>query len=49
MQWFASVEGFKADALEAIRSVRWIPASGIHRITAMTQAWENADFVFYGP
>ena len=25
-QWFASVDGFKAAALEAIRSVEWVPA-----------------------
>ena len=27
-QWFASVEGFRAEALEAIDSVTWTPASG---------------------
>lgn len=35
-QWFASVEGFKDKALAAINEVRWFPATGISRITAMT-------------
>jgi isoleucyl-tRNA synthetase len=35
-QWFASVDGFKADALDAIRGVRWMPAAGERRISAMT-------------
>jgi isoleucyl-tRNA synthetase len=35
-QWFASVEGFREDALSAIRGVKWIPAVGENRITAMT-------------
>ncbi len=34
-QWFASVEGFRKEALEAIASVKWIPAQGENRITAM--------------
>ena len=34
-QWFASVEGFREEALEAIKSVRWIPAQGENRITPM--------------
>lgn len=34
-QWFASVEGFREDALKAISEVRWIPAQGENRITAM--------------
>ncbi|MDY7023414.1 MAG: isoleucine--tRNA ligase, partial [Cyanobacteriota bacterium] len=34
-QWFASVEGFREEALEAIRNVRWIPAQGENRITPM--------------
>jgi hypothetical protein len=37
LQWFASVEGFRAAALEAIRGVDWVPASGENRITAMTE------------
>eukprot|EP00741_Cyanophora_paradoxa_P002768 tig00000630_g2688.t1 len=36
-QWFASVEGFRQEALQAIRDVEWIPASGENRITAMTE------------
>ncbi|HIK46125.1 MAG TPA: isoleucine--tRNA ligase, partial [Leptolyngbyaceae cyanobacterium M65_K2018_010] len=34
-QWFASVEGFREQALQAIQSVQWIPAQGENRITAM--------------
>ena len=34
-QWFASVEGFRDEALKAIQEVRWIPAQGENRITAM--------------
>ncbi|BAU08255.1 isoleucine--tRNA ligase [Fischerella sp. NIES-3754] len=34
-QWFASVEGFRAEALKAIASVKWIPAQGENRITPM--------------
>jgi isoleucyl-tRNA synthetase len=34
-QWFASVAGFRAEALAAIGSVRWIPAQGENRITPM--------------
>nr|WP_218083070.1 isoleucine--tRNA ligase [Anthocerotibacter panamensis] len=34
-QWFASVEKFREQALEAIRGVRWVPAAGENRITAM--------------
>ena len=34
-QWFASVEGFREEALKAIQSVRWIPAQGENRITSM--------------
>ncbi len=36
-QWFASVEGFRGAALEAIEGVTWTPASGRNRITAMTE------------
>lgn len=36
-QWFASVEGFRNTALEAIKEVEWIPASGENRITSMTE------------
>ena len=34
-QWFASVEGFRGEALKAIASVKWIPAQGENRITPM--------------
>ncbi|NES84840.1 MAG: isoleucine--tRNA ligase [Moorea sp. SIO2B7] len=34
-QWFASVEGFREAALEAIKTVKWIPAQGENRITPM--------------
>ncbi len=34
-QWFASVEGFRDEALKAISNVTWIPAQGEKRITPM--------------
>ncbi len=34
-QWFASVEGFREQALKAISSVQWIPPQGENRITPM--------------
>ena len=34
-QWFASVEGFRKEALEAIKSVNWIPSWGQERIYNM--------------
>ncbi|MBD2386681.1 isoleucine--tRNA ligase [Cylindrospermum sp. FACHB-282] len=34
-QWFASVEGFREAALNAIASVTWIPPQGENRITPM--------------
>ena len=34
-QWFASVEGFRDAALQAIGEVRWIPAQGETRIKSM--------------
>ncbi|OKH12718.1 isoleucine--tRNA ligase [[Limnothrix rosea] IAM M-220] len=34
-QWFASVEGFRDQALAAIKDVQWIPAIGENRITPM--------------
>ena len=34
-QWFASVEGFRERAMQAISQVQWIPAQGENRITAM--------------
>jgi len=33
-QWFASVEGFRDEALKAIDTVRWIPDVGKNRITS---------------
>jgi isoleucyl-tRNA synthetase len=41
-QWFASVEGFREEALKAIASVEWIPAQGQNRITAMVS--ERSDW-----
>ena len=37
-QWFASVDGFREDALNAIDAVSWCPEIGRNRITAMTQS-----------
>jgi isoleucyl-tRNA synthetase len=34
-QWFASVEGFREEALKAIATVKWIPPQGENRITPM--------------
>jgi isoleucyl-tRNA synthetase len=36
-QWFASVEGFRDQALAAIASVDWMPESGRNRIEAMVR------------
>ncbi|NDC34463.1 MAG: isoleucine--tRNA ligase [Synechococcaceae bacterium WB9_2_112] len=36
-QWFASVEGFRDAALQAIAEVEWLPASGRNRIEAMVR------------
>lgn len=33
-QWFASVEGFRKNALEAVETVRWVPEVGKNRITS---------------
>ncbi|MES1026277.1 isoleucine--tRNA ligase [Gloeocapsa sp. BRSZ] len=41
-QWFASVEGFRDAALKAISEVKWIPAIGENRITAMVS--ERSDW-----
>lgn len=41
-QWFASVDGFRDDALKAIATVQWIPAQGENRITAMVN--ERSDW-----
>eukprot|EP00746_Dinoflagellata_sp_MGD_P067848 gnl/MRDRNA2_/MRDRNA2_28016_c0_seq1.p1 gnl/MRDRNA2_/MRDRNA2_28016_c0~~gnl/MRDRNA2_/MRDRNA2_28016_c0_seq1.p1 ORF type:complete len:1138 (-),score=206.72 gnl/MRDRNA2_/MRDRNA2_28016_c0_seq1:474-3887(-) len=34
-QWFASVEGFRNDTLNAIQQVKWVPEVGEKRITGM--------------
>ena len=36
-QWFASVDGFRKETIEAIKSVKWIPAWGEERITKMVE------------
>ncbi len=36
-QWFASIEGFRKKALEAIKTVKWYPAWGEERITKMIE------------
>lgn len=36
-QWFCSVEGFRKEAMEAVKDVRWIPAWGEDRITSMVR------------
>ncbi len=36
-QWFASVEGFRGAALDAIRGVSWVPGGGLNRITGMVE------------
>jgi isoleucyl-tRNA synthetase len=41
-QWFASVEGFRDEALKAISQVQWIPAQGENRIRAMVS--ERSDW-----
>lgn len=41
-QWFASIDGFRSEALEAIRRVEWIPSWGeerIHNMIAERQDW----------
>ncbi|KAF7144763.1 hypothetical protein RHSIM_Rhsim04G0222400 [Rhododendron simsii] len=37
-QWFASVEGFKEAALDAISKVKWVPSQAENRISAMTSS-----------
>ncbi len=41
-QWFASVAGFREQALEAIAAVQWIPPQGQNRITPMVS--DRADW-----
>lgn len=36
-QWFASVEGFRQDTLNAIRNVKWVPSWGEDRIYNMVE------------
>eukprot|EP00522_Entomoneis_paludosa_P005428 CAMPEP_0172473536 /NCGR_PEP_ID=MMETSP1065-20121228/68904_1 /TAXON_ID=265537 /ORGANISM="Amphiprora paludosa, Strain CCMP125" /LENGTH=1071 /DNA_ID=CAMNT_0013231711 /DNA_START=96 /DNA_END=3311 /DNA_ORIENTATION=- len=36
-QWFASVEGFREEALKAIQEVKWVPEVGINRITSFVE------------
>ena len=36
-QWFASVDGFRQETLEAIKSVKWYPSWGEERITKMVE------------
>ena len=36
-QWFASIDGFRDDALDAIDKVNWTPASGRNRIESMVK------------
>ena len=36
-QWFASVDGFRKQALEAIKNVKWYPAWGEERISKMIE------------
>ncbi|KAJ1407648.1 Zinc finger, FPG/IleRS-type [Sesbania bispinosa] len=37
-QWFASVEGFRQAAMDAIGHVKWVPPQGENRISAMTSS-----------
>ncbi|MDI9636111.1 isoleucine--tRNA ligase [Oscillatoria amoena NRMC-F 0135] len=41
-QWFASVDGFREEAMKAISEVEWIPKQGENRITAMVS--ERSDW-----
>ena len=36
-QWFASVDGFRKESLDAIKSVKWYPAWGEERISKMIE------------
>ncbi|ABO49257.1 Isoleucyl-tRNA synthetase [Desulforamulus reducens MI-1] len=36
-QWFASVDGFRQEALQAIRNVKWVPSWGEDRIYNMVE------------
>ncbi|KAL5785224.1 hypothetical protein ACOSQ2_007616 [Xanthoceras sorbifolium] len=37
-QWFASVEGFRQAAMDAIGHVKWFPPQAVNRISAMTSS-----------
>ena len=41
-QWFASVEGFREEAMKAIAEVKWIPSQGENRIKSMVS--ERSDW-----
>ncbi len=41
-QWFASVEGFRKEALDAIKNVKWYPSWGEERIAGMIR--DRADW-----
>ncbi len=41
-QWFASIDGFKKEALKAIEQVQWIPSWGEERISGMVR--DRADW-----
>ena len=36
-QWFASLDGFRKEALEAINSIKWLPHSGHNRMESMVR------------
>lgn len=36
-QWFASIEGFRKEAIEQIKNVKWVPSWGEDRITGMVR------------
>ena len=36
-QWFASVDGFRKESIEAVKTVKWIPSWGEDRITKMIE------------
>jgi isoleucyl-tRNA synthetase len=36
-QWFASIDGFRKEAVEAVKEVEWIPGWGEDRIASMVQ------------
>jgi len=36
-QWFASIDGFRKEAVEAVKDVEWVPGWGEERIASMVQ------------